>query len=61
MVRKWDTLLIKDKEDKHTKLLQRLELQRKLIAKNDLLSKQFEREAKEKHAKVNLRVVEYCM
>ena len=51
-MRTWDSLLVKEKEDKHAELLQRLELQHKLIAKNDLLSKQAEREEREKQAKV---------
>lgn len=53
LAKKWDLLQVKEKEEKYTRLLQRLELQHKLIAKRDLLSKQLEREAKEKHVKVN--------
>lgn len=53
LAKKWDLLQVKEKEEKYTRLLQRLELQHKLIAKRDLLSKQLEREATEKHVKVN--------
>lgn len=52
MVKKWDLVLEREKEDKHAQLLQRLELQHRLIAKSDLLSKLAEKEAKERHKKV---------
>ena len=52
LVRKWDTLLVKEKEDKCAELLQRLELQHKLIAKTDNLSRQLGRKEEEKQAKV---------
>ena len=51
-MKKWDSLLVKEKEDRHTQLLQRMALQQKLISKNDLLFKQAEREAMEKREKV---------
>ena len=52
LVKKWDSLLVKEREDKHVWLLQRLELQQKLIAKNDLTSKLAKQEEAEKHTKV---------
>lgn len=52
LVKKWDSLQVKEKEEKYTRLLQRLELQQKLIAKNDLLYKHLEKETEEKHMKV---------
>ena len=52
LVKKWDLLLVKEKEDRHKQLLQRLALQHKLIAKNDILFRQAEREAEDKRAKV---------
>ena len=52
MVKRWDLLLVREREDKHAQLLQRLELQRRLIAKNNLLSKLAKKEAEEKHRKV---------
>lgn len=55
LVKKWDLLQVKEKEEKYSRLLQRLELQHKLIAKRDFLSKQLEREANEKHVKVSTR------
>ena len=52
LVKTWDSLLVKEKEDKHAELLQRLDLQHKLITKNDVLSKQVEIQERERHAKV---------
>lgn len=52
LVKEWDAMLLKDKEDKHSQLLQRLELQHRLIAKNDLLAQEARYKEEEKQAKV---------
>ena len=51
-MRKWDSLLVREREDRHVQLLQRLDLQRKLIAKNDLAFRQSLRDAEEKRLQV---------
>ena len=43
---------MREKEDRHAQLLQRLTLQQELIAKNNFLFRQAEREAKDRRAKV---------
>ena len=45
-------MLAKEKEDKHSELLKRLELQHKLIAKSDLLAQKLRNKEEEKQAKV---------
>jgi hypothetical protein len=52
LVKKWDLLLEREKEDKHAELLQRLELQHRLIAKNDAAFRLSLKEAEEKRKKV---------
>ena len=52
LVKEWDAMLLKEKEDKHSQLLQRLELQHRLIAKNDLLAQEARYKEEEKQAKV---------
>jgi hypothetical protein len=51
LVKKWDLLLEREKEDKHAELLQRLELQHRLIAKNDAAFRLSLKEAEEKRKK----------
>jgi hypothetical protein len=48
----WDSLLVREREDRHVQLLQRLDLQRMLIAKNDLAFRQSLRDAEEKRLQV---------
>ena len=52
LVRKWDCLLQREKQDRHARLLERLDLQHRLIAKTDLAFRQSLRDAKQKRAQV---------
>lgn len=52
LVRTWDSLLEREKDDRHTRLLHRLDLQRRLIAKNDLVFQESLKADREKRAQV---------
>ena len=51
-MRKWDSLLVREREDRHVQLLQRLDLQRRLIAKNDAAFKKSLKDVEEKRIQV---------
>ena len=52
LVKQWDALLMKEKEVKHSELLKRVDLQRKLIERNDVLAKELRIKEEEKQANV---------
>ena len=52
LVREWDALLMKEKEVKYSELLERINLQRKLIERNDVLAKELRSKEEEKQANV---------